>query len=57
VAGFTDKTVKVKLQVAIVELKELLDGNQSPVPQQQTDGMLKEGEKLIEALNKVKNAR
>lgn len=57
VSGFTDKTVKVKLQVAIVELKELLDGNQSPVPQQQTDGMLKEGEKLIETLQKIKNAR
>lgn len=51
--ALSDKLSVLKLIQQIQETKTLIDGNESPIPQQQTDGLLKDGQELVEALKKV----
>jgi hypothetical protein len=53
VAGFTDLTLIFKLRAALSDTANLIDGVESPDPAQQTDGALKNGQKLIESLKKI----
>jgi hypothetical protein len=53
--ALSDKIQVITLISKIQEAKELIDGNQSPIPQQQTDGLIKDGERLVESLRKVGN--
>ena len=53
VAGFTDLTLIFKLRAAMMDTANLIDGVESPDPAQQTDGAMKNGQKLIEDLKKI----
>jgi len=53
VAGFTDITVIYKLRKALDDTRALIDGKESPIPDQQTDGLLKGGKHLIEGMKKI----
>jgi hypothetical protein len=56
VAGFTDLTLIYKLRQALDDTRMLIDGQESPIPQEQTDGLLKDGKQLEESLKKVGRA-
>jgi hypothetical protein len=53
VAGFTRDQFRFQLRKAVADIKALIDGRDSPDPNQQVDGLLKEGDRLIEQLRKV----
>jgi hypothetical protein len=55
-ARFTDLTLLFKLRKAMSDTNVIIDGQDSPVPSQQTDGLLKEGKNLVEGLQKVSRA-
>jgi len=56
VAAFTSRKLVFALRKALADTKSSIDGQDSPNPALQTDGLLKEGERLIENLNKVSAA-
>ncbi len=56
ISGFTDLTLIFKLRVALTDTAALIDGRESPDPNQQTDGLLKNGKRIIEGLKKVSQA-
>jgi len=53
VAKLTSRELVFKLRFALDDTKNLIDGVESPRPDLQTDGLLKEGERLIKELKKV----
>ena len=55
-AQFTDISLLFKLRAALNETRVLIDGQESPNPAQQTDGLLKEGKNLHEMLKKTSRA-
>ncbi len=52
-AQFGSKAAVQRLSKSFRDMRELVNGVQSPVPQLQTDGLVKEGKLLLEALGKV----
>jgi hypothetical protein len=54
--ALSDKLSVVTLIQKIQETKVLMDGNDSPIPQQQTDGLIKDGQRLVESLKRVGSA-
>lgn len=56
VAGLTSFQLVFSLRKALADIKDLIDGVQSPDPRLQTDGLLKDGERLIEQLRKIGQA-
>jgi hypothetical protein len=56
VAGFTQKQVVFQLKGAIEDTRSLVEGKQSQIPSEQTDGLLKEGDRLVQELKKVARA-
>ena len=56
VAGFTQKQVVFQLKGAIEDTRSLIEGKQSERPSEQTEGLLKDGDHLAEALKKVSRA-
>ncbi len=57
VARYSSKRLVGSLSKALRDTKALIDGNNSPIPALQTDGLLKEGDRLAEALEKVAAAK
>jgi hypothetical protein len=57
VAGFTGQKIILDLRSALAETSALIEGNQSPIPSEQTDGLLKEGQRLAEELKKIGRAK
>ncbi|HHH31543.1 MAG TPA: hypothetical protein ENK57_24785 [Polyangiaceae bacterium] len=55
-AQFTDLTLLFKLRKALTDTRQLIDGVESPNPSLQSDGLLRDGKKLIEGLKKVSRA-
>ncbi|RLB45084.1 MAG: formin, partial [Deltaproteobacteria bacterium] len=53
VAKLTSRELVFKLRFALDDTKNLIDGIESPRPDLATDGLLKEGERLIKALTKI----
>jgi hypothetical protein len=56
VAGFTSKRLIFDLKKALADTKDLVDGRQSQIPSEQTDGLFKDGEQLMAELKKVAQA-
>jgi hypothetical protein len=57
VAGFTGQKIILDLRGALAETAALVEGNQSPIPSEQTDGLLKEGQRIAEELKKIARAK
>jgi len=55
-ARFTDLTLLFKLRKALTDTRQLIDGVESPNPSLQSDGLLRDGKRLIENLKKVARA-
>lgn len=53
VAAFTSKQMILDMSKALKDTKDLVDGVQSQIPAEQTDGLIKDGEQLIAELKKV----
>jgi hypothetical protein len=56
VAGMSNLALVLQLRKVLNDTKLLLDGNESPVPSEQTEGLIKDGDALIEGLRKVARA-
>jgi hypothetical protein len=56
VAPFKDIRLVLQLRTVLEDVKVLIDGNDSQNPALQTDGLLKEGDRIIDALRKVAQA-
>lgn len=55
--GLTQQQIVFQLRSTLDDVRSLVDGKQSPYPQEQTEGLLKEGERLVEALKKISRAK
>jgi hypothetical protein len=56
VSTFTSQKLVFGLKKALIDTKALVDGNQSQIPSEQTDGLIKDGERIVEQLKKVARA-
>jgi hypothetical protein len=56
VAAFTAERFIAELQRAFFDMRELIDGKAGPVPGQETEGLIKQGERLIQSLKKIATA-
>jgi hypothetical protein len=56
VAGFTQKQIVFQLKGALDDTRSLIEGRQSQIPSEQTEGLLKEGDRLSEELKKISRA-
>ena len=57
VARYSSKALVGSLSKALRVTKEIIDGNNSPIPALQTDGLIKTGTRLAEALEKTAAAK
>ena len=53
---FTDLTLLFKLRKAMNDTRNLIEGVESPNPALQSDGLLRDGKRLIDGLKKVSRA-
>jgi hypothetical protein len=53
VSTFTSQKLVFGLKKALVDTKALVDGRQSQIPSEQTDGLIKDGDRIVEQLKKV----
>jgi hypothetical protein len=55
--ALTSQQVVFQLRSTIDDVRSLVDGKQSPYPQEQTEGLLKDAEQLTESLKKISRAK
>ncbi|MBI4705337.1 MAG: formin [Deltaproteobacteria bacterium] len=56
IAPYTAEAAIFQLRKVLADAKELLDGRQSPIPSLETEGLIKQGDRLMEELKKVMQA-